>query len=193
MQMTHSNPLPRRQRGAVLITGLLIMTIMTLIGLASMQSSIIQTNLATNSQLNTIGYQSAETALTQVANNATLLIQAMDSGLGKQTSSALTAYSVSLDTTSPSANATGPSNTANSGGTVTVNPTVQVTPCGALPINQCAGFGQDGDLGSNKTTPTCYAFSLTATIDINGQATTRHSLQAKRPIPGQQSAGAWSC
>lgn len=175
MPIHHAHP--RRQRGAALVTGLLIMMIMTLIGLAGMQSSIIQTNLATNSQLNTIGYQSAETTLTQVANNATLLIQAMDNGLGSNTTSSLTAYPAKLDGT----------------GTVTVNPTVQITPCGALPVDQCAGFGQDGDLGSNNTTPTCYGFSLAATIDINGQANTQHSQQAKRPIPGQQSAGAWSC
>ncbi len=53
----------RRQNGAVLIVSLIIMMVMTMIGIASMQSSTMEEKMAGNMRDQSIAFQSAETAL----------------------------------------------------------------------------------------------------------------------------------
>ncbi len=51
------------QRGAVLITGLVIMLIMTLLGLAAMQSTTLQEKMAGNLSNRNLAFQASEAAL----------------------------------------------------------------------------------------------------------------------------------
>ncbi len=51
------------ERGAVLITGLLILVILTMLGLVAMQSSTLQEKMAYNMTNRTLAFQAAEAAL----------------------------------------------------------------------------------------------------------------------------------
>lgn len=52
-----------RQKGVVLIISLLILVIITIIGIGSMQSTIVEEKMATNANDQNIAFQAAETAL----------------------------------------------------------------------------------------------------------------------------------
>lgn len=60
---------PRTAAGAVLITGLLILTVMTILGLASMRSTILQERMTGNLKEQASAFQAAEAAL-QAASTA---------------------------------------------------------------------------------------------------------------------------
>lgn len=55
--------LGRRRRGAVLITGLLVLTVMTILGLASMRGTILPERMAGNLKEQASAFQAAEAAL----------------------------------------------------------------------------------------------------------------------------------
>ena len=57
---------PKHQQGAVLIMSLMILLVMTLIGLASMNSSLMQEKMASNAQINNSTFQAAESAIRSV-------------------------------------------------------------------------------------------------------------------------------
>lgn len=63
---------PQRQRGAALFVGLMLLIVMTLIGLAAMQSTLLQERMAGNFRLVNLAFQSAE----DTARNAEGAIQA---------------------------------------------------------------------------------------------------------------------
>jgi len=170
-----NNPhqLPRRQRGAALVTGLLIMIIMTLIGITAMESSIIQTNLATNTQLDAIGFQTTEATLAQANNDGVLLTQAMNSGVGNNPGETFyLQQNITLN--------------KQTGGAVLVVPSVLPSLCGSLPGTQIQGQGLNNTQSTTNTTSTRYAFSLIATTDVGGQANTQHTLISSLPVPNQQ-------
>ncbi len=187
IQSLHS--LPGQQRGAALITGLLIMIIMTLIGIATMESSIIQTNLAGNSQLNAIGFQTTEATLRRVR----IPIPA-NAGLRNQTLNAVLinnnpGFNATIDY--PQQNIT-LDNTSTLGGIVAVNTSAQVNFCGELLPNQSSGTGQNATQNALNTTPTEYAYTYTARTNVGGQATTQHVQQIRFPQPslkGQPGSG----
>ncbi len=170
-------PLPGRQGGAALITGLLIMIIMTLVGIATMESSIIQTNLASNSQLNAIGFQTTEAALKNVRiptpNNTNLRNQALGAvlnrNLGFNANIIYPQQNITLDN--------------RSGGTVAVNTTAQVGLCGHLRPDESRGTGQNATQDTLKQTITDYAYTYTATTNVGGQAITQHVQQIRFPQP----------
>ncbi|WP_231882342.1 PilX N-terminal domain-containing pilus assembly protein, partial [Oleiphilus sp. HI0061] len=57
-----------RQKGAVLVVSLIILLLMTLIGVASMSSSIMQEKMASNAQNNNATFQAAENAVSGLIN-----------------------------------------------------------------------------------------------------------------------------
>lgn len=78
--MTHSID---NQRGAVLIVSLVILLVLTLIGVAGMNSSVMQERMASNAQNSNRAFQGAEssaTALTEIlmSGNLNLLQEAME-------------------------------------------------------------------------------------------------------------------
>ncbi len=169
-------PMPRHQSGAALITGLLIMIIMTLIGISAMESSLVQTSLATNTQLNTIGFQTTEAALARADNDGALLGQTINNGVSASPPD--TGQAV-LD------------QTAQSGGTVTVTTTIQANACGELPGAQCLEQELNANESANNATPICFAYQLVATTTIgNAQASsTQHTQTNSRSVPGQAGIG----
>ncbi len=177
---------PRRQRGAALVTGLLIMMVMTLIGLAAMQSSIIQSNLATNAQLNTIGYQTAEAVLTS-ATSYTYLSKSLDKPTGTATSIPTGTQDIALETVTNGNNANGG---GGGGGKVAVDTSGQVTYCGSLPAVLASGLSLDADQSVNNNTYSRYVFDLTANAEVkkNGkvQAHVQHSQRSTRLMLSQQ-------
>jgi len=156
MPIQNLHPLPGRQRGAALVTGLLIMIIMTLVGIATMESSIIQTNLASNTQLNAIGFQTTESALTRASNDAPRIGQALTAGFNNNPGPNIfyPQQNIILDN--------------NSGGTVAVNASTQVNLCGNLLPSQSPGTGQNAN--QNALNP----------------AITQHVMQTRIPAPSQQ-------
>ncbi len=61
---------PRRQRGAVLIVSMIMLIVLTLLGLATMNTTQLGEKMAANSQQMTHAFQAAETALSQAFNNS---------------------------------------------------------------------------------------------------------------------------
>lgn len=61
--VTKSSPTKMKQRGAVLIISLLVLLVLTLIGVSSLDSSILEEKMASNSQISTTAFQSAESAI----------------------------------------------------------------------------------------------------------------------------------
>jgi len=176
MPIQNLHPLPGRQRGAALVTGLLIMIIMTLVGIATMESSIIQTNLASNTQLNAIGFQTTESALTRASNDAPRIGQALTAGFNNNPGPNIfyPQQNIILDN--------------NSGGTVAVNASTQVNLCGNLLPSQSPGTGQNANQNALNPTPTEYAYTYTAItlVGVGGQAITQHVMQTRIPAPSQQ-------
>jgi Tfp pilus assembly protein PilX len=62
-QGTRSRTLSRRQKGAVLIVGLVILLVVTMIGVGGQQSTVLQERMAGNMRQNNIAFQAAEAAL----------------------------------------------------------------------------------------------------------------------------------
>ena len=56
-------PLPRRQRGAVLVIGLLLLVILTVLSTSAMQSTVLQERMAGNDRDRNLAFQAAEAAL----------------------------------------------------------------------------------------------------------------------------------
>lgn len=54
---------PKKQGGAVLIVGLVILLSLTLLGLSAIDSSILETRMATNAQQSQLAFESSESAL----------------------------------------------------------------------------------------------------------------------------------
>jgi len=67
----HHNPRVR-QRGAVLAISLLILLVLTLIGVSSMDGSIMEEKMASNAQIATTTFQRAESAIQQTYNAQSL-------------------------------------------------------------------------------------------------------------------------
>jgi type IV pilus assembly protein PilX len=57
------NRLPRKQEGAALVVSLIILLVMTLIGVSSMSTSLLQEKMASNAQSSNITFQAAESAV----------------------------------------------------------------------------------------------------------------------------------
>ncbi len=57
------NEIPEKSTGAVLITGLVFLVVLTLLGLSAMQSTILEQRMAGNSLDSNIAFQAAEAAL----------------------------------------------------------------------------------------------------------------------------------
>ena len=177
MPIQHLHPLPGQQRGAALITGLLIMIVMTLIGISAMESSFIQTNLAGNAQLDTVSFQATETALAQADDNGTLLGEAINNATGGTTT---TTGQATLDRTADTAD------TSGNLGTVTISTTVSATLCGEFFGPFCEAYGLDANESETEVTSKCFGFTLAATTTADTQAMTEHTQISSRPVPGRQ-------
>lgn len=84
MRQTLRHDIGRRERGAALIVSLIILLVLTLIGVAGMNTSVMQERMAVNSQNSNRAFQAAEStvgALTNqlYANNLDLLRESMQS------------------------------------------------------------------------------------------------------------------
>jgi len=166
MHPSRPTSLPRRQRGAALVTGLLIMIVMTLIGIAAMESSIIQTNLATNSQLNTIGFQTTEATLARAASYTYLSDAMANRTLGSTLPPPQQPIQISID--------------SKSGKTVNVTPNGQVDFCGTLRPDLIEGLSLDADQSVTNNALSRYVFDLTAATNVGGQASTQHTQRSSR-------------
>ncbi|MCF6210842.1 MAG: PilX N-terminal domain-containing pilus assembly protein [Gammaproteobacteria bacterium] len=171
MPIQHLHPLPGQQRGAALITGLLIMIVMTLIGISAMESSFIQTNLASNAQLDTVSFQTTETALARADDNGTLLGEAINNATGGSTTTSSQAI---LD------------RIADTGGTIAIATTVNASLCGEFFGPFCEAYGLDANESETEVTSKCFGFTLAAETTAGAQAMTAHTLISSRPVPGRQ-------
>jgi len=71
--------LPARQRGAALIVSLILIFVVSILGITSMERSIMERQLATNAVQSNLVFQAAESATDSVINNPTTLMQAFSS------------------------------------------------------------------------------------------------------------------
>ena len=72
----------KNQQGSILVISLLILLVLTIIGATALNDSVMEEKMATNFQTGNTAYQSAESAVNRtfvtIANNYTLVQQAMD-------------------------------------------------------------------------------------------------------------------
>jgi len=76
--------MPKQQQGAVLMISLILLLVMTVLGLSTMNTSVMQEKMAANSQNINTTFQAAESAVTSVTNEViggtqTRLIESMGS------------------------------------------------------------------------------------------------------------------
>lgn len=72
-----------KQKGTALITGLVLLTVMTIVSVSTIESSIVQTTLSTNAEHKAVAFQEAEAAL-KLASSPTNLLAAMNDVNGKK-------------------------------------------------------------------------------------------------------------
>ncbi len=60
---------PRRQHGAVLITALVMLLVLTMLGLSTMSTTVVEERMVANSQVVNTSFQVAESALAQAVND----------------------------------------------------------------------------------------------------------------------------
>ena len=185
MAIRNPHSLPLRQRGAALVTGLLIMMVMTLIGIAAMESSVIQGNLATNAQLNTVAFQVTEATLARAASFTYLSAAMADEQNG---SSLEVQEDASLDNKTLG---------AGKGGKVSLTSRGQVDFCGTLPPQLNQGLGLDADQSISNNAYTRYVFDLVVNTQVgNGdsvQASTTHTQRSTRLMLSDQGGGIPLC
>ena len=66
MSMTNRyrhRPLPRRQRGAALVVGLVLLMVLTVLGVSGMNTATLELTMASNTQFNQDAFQAAETGI----------------------------------------------------------------------------------------------------------------------------------
>lgn len=58
-----ASPIKHKQQGAVLIVSLLVLLVLTIIGLSSLDNSIMEEKMASNAQISTTTFQAADSAI----------------------------------------------------------------------------------------------------------------------------------
>ncbi|WP_322002500.1 PilX N-terminal domain-containing pilus assembly protein [Marinobacter alexandrii] len=96
MNQTELSNLARRQQGAVLIVSLIILLVLTLIGLAGMNTSVLQERMAVNAQNSNRAFQAAESSVRALADelyadDLTLLRESMKDANDKSSVKTFTA------------------------------------------------------------------------------------------------------
>lgn len=134
------------QRGVALITGLLMLLIMSLIGIATMENSMVQVSLASNAELKTMSYQEAETVLKQ-ASTYDRMVKAMDDSIGAQ----------------------------NDDDADELPPKGTITYCGALPTQDVRGLSLDANQAANSNSYTYYVFEITSDDVMQKTANSKHT------------------
>lgn len=78
-RISNMNSRPSRQRGAVLVIGLLILLVMTLLGVTAMSTSTMQERMSANGMNVSIAFQAAESAVVAAMSNLVTVKAAMGS------------------------------------------------------------------------------------------------------------------
>jgi len=146
------------QSGSALATGLILLTVMSLVSLATLEGALVQTNLATNTQLKVIAFQEAETALKESA-TANNMIQAMAANDRTMRLSAINTTGLQKE----------------------VNTTIEY--CGILPSQNTRGMSLDNNQSAmNNNTYVRYVFDITSTVNLNenNQAQAQHTQRSSR-------------
>lgn len=95
--MTQRTALARAQRGAVLITGLIMLLVMMLIGASAMRSALFEETMSANDMRHATAFQAAESAVELVLQNTGMLSAAL----------AGDAVAVAVDLSDPAISSTG--------------------------------------------------------------------------------------
>ncbi len=148
------------QRGVALITGLLMLLIMSLIGIAAMENSMVQTSLASNTQLKAMSYQEAEIELKRAAT-----LQWMAAAMSSDD------YSKKL-----------PDGTIEGYDNNEVVVKSEIKYCGTLPNKNIQGLSLDANQAANSSSYTYYVFDITSKVELKGKggAGSQHSQRNSR-------------
>lgn len=155
MKTTYAKPFSTsyHQNGAALVISLVLLVVMTLIGVASMSTSLMQEKMAANAQSSNITFQAAESAIGAlvteiiVNRNFTQLENAVaDEGVQQDR--------VVIDVDDPN-----------------VNAGFQITYLGEVFISGEAGSSTDADEDSTKIEATRYDITATGVMESNNAQT----------------------
>ena len=165
------NHYKQSQQGVALITGLLMLLIMSLVGIATMEGSMVQTSLASNTQLKTTSYHEAESALKR-ASSLDLMVEAMNDIDGKE---------ISLDYVKSD----------NSSSNDIVDVKSKISYCGTLPSKNTQGLSLDANQAVNSSGYTYYVFDITSDVELKakGSARSQHSQRNSRLMMVGSDAG----
>lgn len=176
-----------KQKGTALITGLVLLTVMSVVSISTLENSIVQTSLSTNAQHKAIAFQEAETAL-QKANSPSHLLAAMKSSDRKSTLS----YKSDLGNAASSSTA-GAGNAwskTKAGGTDSkgeIEAEAAVEFCGVLPSGSVRGMSLNSDQSSNSSKKYVrYIFDVSSTVNLTKGRQTKsiHSQRSSRLMMG---------
>ncbi len=153
------------QQGVALITGLLMLLIMSLIGIATMESSMVQSSLASNTELKVMSYQEAEIELKR-ASDLQWMVAAMDDEKRKKEL---------LD------------DDVNDG----IYVKSKISYCGTLPNKNVLGLSLDANQAANSNSYTYYVFDITSDVELKakGSASSQHSQRNSQLMMAASDAG----
>jgi len=168
------------QKGTALITGLVLLTVMSVVSVSTLESSIVQTSLSTNAQHKAIAFQEAETAL-QKASSPSHLISAMGSSDRKFKLS----YKNYSDEEYEAGTLSDESDDTQSKGKIDAEADIEY--CGVLPSGSVKGMSLNSDQASNSSKKYVrYIFNISSTVNlIEGRQTkSKHSQRSSRLMMG---------
>jgi type IV pilus assembly protein PilX len=153
------------QQGAALITGLIILVVMSLVGISTMETAVLQTNLASNAQLKAITYQETEAALQRGSTLNYMQLAMQRDPTDDQTSFTYTDALDALGNPPP-----------------VVNATATTSYCGTLASQDTRGQSMDANQATNSGAYTHHVFDITATaqLAVGGQARSQHTQRSWR-------------
>ncbi len=159
------------QSGSALATGLVLLTVMSLVSLSTLEGALVQTNLATNTQLKVIAFQEAETALKEAA-TANNMIQAM-------IANNQTLEISDVSGASPESPVSGAIDTTNQ--PKEIKTTIEY--CGILPSQNTSGMSLDANQSATDSSAYVrYVFDITSTVNLAGdnQTQAQHTQRSSR-------------
>lgn len=159
------------QQGAALITGLVIMVVMSLVGIAAMETAVLQTNLASNAQFKAITYQETEAALQR---GSTLEFMQLAMKRDPDDDRPNFTYDINLSDTYKLGNQEAAGGKASA----------TTLYCGTLASTEKQGIGLDANQAANSGGHTFHVFDVdaAAALTLGGKARSEHTQRSSRPM-----------
>lgn len=177
----------KNQKGTALITGLVLLTVMSVVSVSTLESSIVQTSLSTNAQHKVIAFQEAETALKKASSPAYLLAAMVNAD--RKANLSYKNYERHEDDSD-----IGRHDRTSDTGKIEVKADIEY--CGVLPSGSIKGMSLNADQAYNSSKKYVrYIFNISSTVNlIEGRQTkSKHSQRSSRLMMGSSDSSGETC